>query len=211
VAVLGEQVHVVVEVEDERGLRPEGHVRDAQLPGQRGRPHEEGVDDEARGGRVHDDAAAEEVLDVGREHVQDALHELVVVQRPVEAQREAVAHQLVPHVQLLRRRRSPARARAGEDVAAGADLVVHGLRVDEGDREPALGQPQRQVHRRDHVALQRVRHHHGVRPAAGAVRCHGLFLTHIRRAFSFSLSSVWWLSSVKKICKLRQRDRRADI
>ena len=46
VAVVGEQVNVVVEVEDERGLSPEGHVRDAELPGQRRRPHEEGFSKE---------------------------------------------------------------------------------------------------------------------------------------------------------------------
>jgi len=41
---------------------------------------------------------------------------------------------------------------------------VHGLRADEGDGEPSRRQPQRQVHHGDDVALQRVRHHHRVRP-----------------------------------------------
>lgn len=186
--MLGEQVHVVVQGEDERGLRPEGHVRHAELPGQRRRPHEEGVGDEARGGRVDDDAA-QQLLDVRGEHVQHALHELIVVQRPVEAQGEAVAHQLIPQVHPRRRRGRP--AHAGEDVAVvpaavaeGARrLVVHGLRVDEGDGEAPRCKSQREVHRRDDVALQWVRDHHGVRlgvAAGGAVRRHGL-LPHLSR------------------------------
>lgn len=117
------------------------------------------------------------------EHVEDALHVLVVVPRPVEPQREPVAHQLVPDHR--------AAARAGEDVVAAAamaaaargDLAVHRLGVDEGDGEATGGEPERQVHRRDHVALQRVRDHHRVRPlaAAVAVRCHGVLrlLPHI--------------------------------
>jgi hypothetical protein len=178
---------VVVEAEDDRRLRPERDVRHAELPGERRRPHEEGVGDEARGGGgvpVADDAA-QQLVDVRGEHVEDALHVLVVVPRPVEPQREPVAHQLVPDHR--------AAARAGEDVVAAADamaatargdLAVHGLGVDEGDGEPPRRQPERQVHRRDHVALQRVRDHHRVRPlaAAVAVRCHGvlrLLLPHI--------------------------------
>jgi hypothetical protein len=196
VPVLGEQVHVVVEVENERGLRPERHVRHAELPRQRGRPDEEGVDDEAGGRRVRDDAA-EQVLGVGGEHVQEALHELVVVPRTVEAQREAVAHQLVPHVQRQLVVRGRGRARRGENVGgagAGSDLVVHGLRVDEGDGETALREAKRQVHRRDDVALHRVRHHHGVRLLAVAARDgllrHGWRSLSRARVLSLSLFSL---------------------
>ena len=93
VAVLGEQVDVIVEVEDECRFGPERDVRDAEAPGQRGGPHE-GVGDQERGARVHDDAA-EQLLDVRGQRVEQRAHE---VQRPVEPHGEAVAHQLVRHV-----------------------------------------------------------------------------------------------------------------
>jgi hypothetical protein len=197
---------VVVEVEDEGGLRPERHVGHAELPRQRGRPDEEGVGDEAGGsGLGHD--AAEQVLGVGGEHVQEALHVLVVVQRPVEAQREAVAHQLVPHVQLRGRAHH-----AGEDVflaAAGAraDLAVDRLRVDEGHREAALREAQRQVHRRDDVALQRVRNHHGVRLSATVARAGGAVCCHdgLSRARVPSPSLCLYLCSLVCVRELSQR------
>lgn len=179
VTVLGEEVDVVVEVEDERRLGPEGDVGDPELLGERRRPDEEGVGDEERRRRVDDDAA-EQRLDVRAERVEQRPHEVVVVQRPVEPHGEAVAHHLVPHVHGGRHRLAAAApfrgggARRGEDVVAGRigdaerarRLLVDGLRADERDGEPPRRQPQRQVHRRVHVALQRVRHHHRVRLAA---------------------------------------------
>jgi hypothetical protein len=175
VSVLGEQVDVVVEVEDERRLGPERHIRDAEAPGQSGGPHEEGVGDEERGSGFDDDAA-EQLLDVRGQRVEQRAHEVVVVERPVEAHGEAVAHQRVRHVAQRQRRRRPlllrpsARGREGVvpvrvHAQRARRLVVHGLRANEGDGEAPRREPQRQVHHGDDVALQRVRHHHRVRLA----------------------------------------------
>ncbi|KQJ96882.1 hypothetical protein BRADI_3g27621v3 [Brachypodium distachyon] len=105
------------------------------------------------------------------------------MQRPVERHGEAVAHQLVPHVHLRRRRC----ARAGEDVVASrVDAerarcpVMHGLRIDERHDEAPRRELQREVHRWDDVALQRERHHNRVQLAAAARRCAGFLLCHHR-------------------------------
>ena len=190
VAVLGEQVDVIVEVEDERRFGPERDVRDAEVPGQRGGPHEEGVGDQERGARVHDDAA-EQLLDVRGQRV--------------EPHGEAVAHQLVRHVVAQQQPLlSCPRGREGVvpvrvDAQRGRRLVVHGLRADEGDGEPPRRETQRQVHHGDDVALQRVRHHHRVRLAAAMPRrlyYAGGPLRHFVRRPSVATrevgSALWW-------------------
>ena len=174
VAVLGEQVDVIVEVEDERRFGPERDVRDAEAPGQRGGPHEEGVGDQERVARVHDDAA-EQLLDVRGQRVEQCVHEVVVVQRPVEPHGEAVAHQLVRHVAEQQPLLLCPRGREGVvpvrvHAQRARRLGVHGLRADEGDGEPPRRETQRQVHHGDDVALQRVRHHHRVQLADAVPR-----------------------------------------
>ena len=71
---------------------------------------------------------------MGREDVDNAFEELVMVKRPVKLQREAVAHRGVTYVKVL------GAASFGEDIsgvtlASGGDLVVDGVSVDESDGE----------------------------------------------------------------------------
>ena len=71
---------------------------------------------------------------MGREDVENAFEELVMVKRPVKLQREAVAHRGVTYVKVS------GGSSSGEDIsgvtlASGGDVVVDGVGVDESDGE----------------------------------------------------------------------------
>lgn len=71
---------------------------------------------------------------MGREDVENAFEELVMVKRPVKLQREAVAHRGVTYVKVS------GAASFGEDIssvtlASRGDVVVDGVSVDESDGE----------------------------------------------------------------------------
>lgn len=71
---------------------------------------------------------------MGREDVEDAFEELVMVKRPVKPQRKAVAHGGISYVKVA------GASGGGEDVSgvavvSGGDVVVDGVGVDESDGE----------------------------------------------------------------------------
>lgn len=187
VAISDEEIHVIVEREDERGLGPEGYVGDPKLLGQGGRPHEEGVGDEAGEGSVGAQRQLPyELLDVGGEDVENCEHELVVVERAVEGNGEAIAHELVAYIEA-------GGAGVGEDVVAevgagaaggATGLVVDGFSIDEGDGEAPGGEFDGEVDGRDDVALERVGDEEGVRrlPVRGShCFCDGIALVFLLR------------------------------
>lgn len=86
--------------------------------------------------------------------MQKRRHKLVVVQRPVESNRQPVRHGSVPYVQS----RLPY---GGEQIISGggmatASLLVDGVGVDEGDGEATCGEVDGQMDGGDDVALERV-------------------------------------------------------
>lgn len=143
---------MIVETEDQSWLGPERDVNEIVLDGNLGGPDVEGVSDQASGRRVGVDNTSDEFVDVGGVNVENSLHELVVVEGTVEANRKAIADGGVTDVE--------ARVSGtGKDIFWGivrlglGDLVVNRLGVDEGDGEAIRGKLDGQVDEGDDMAL----------------------------------------------------------
>ena len=146
------QVHVIVETEDQSWLGPERDVNEIVLDGNLGGPDVEGVSDQASGRRVGVDNTSDEFVDVGGVNVENSLHELVVVEGTVEANRKAIADGGVTDVKTRV-------SGTGKDIFWGivrlglGDLVVNRLGVDERDGEAIRGKLDGQVDEGDDMAL----------------------------------------------------------
>lgn len=143
---------MIVETEDQSWLGPERDVNEIVLDGNLGGPDVEGVSDQASGRRVGVDNTSDEFVDVGGVNVENSLHELVVVEGTVEANRKAIADGGVTDVE--------ARVSGtGKDIFWGivrlglGDLVVNRLGVDERDGEAIRGKLDGQVDEGDDMAL----------------------------------------------------------
>ncbi|POO01714.1 hypothetical protein TorRG33x02_024910 [Trema orientale] len=159
------EVQVIVKREDKSWLSPKRHIKKAVFLGYHRLPSEESVGHQARYRRIgRYDQTSDEFVHVSRKNMQVTLQVLFHVQVPVEAQRKTVTNRFVSDVE-------PGVAGRSEDInvvvvsgadAAGGDLVVDDLSVDEGDGEALGCQLDRQVYGRDDVALERDGENDGV-------------------------------------------------
>lgn len=96
-----EQVDVVVERQDEGRFGPEGNIDEVVLVGDDGSPGEESVGDHTSEGGIliGTDQIPDKLIHVGREDMENALLELVVIKRAVKPQGEAVGEGGVADVQ----------------------------------------------------------------------------------------------------------------
>lgn len=115
-AVFPEEIQVIIQGQNERRFRPERDAHQIVLPRDIRRPHVERIGDQARHRRVRPGQIPHQLVDVRREHVDQPLHELVVVYRAVEAEGEAVGDGRVADVEAGAPRR---REYVGGAVGAG--------------------------------------------------------------------------------------------
>ena len=100
--------------------------------------------------------------------MQQGRHELVMVERPVEIDGQAIRNHVVANVE------AGSFAGFGEEVLAGFRLVlggvvVDGVSVDESDGEASFGMLDCQVDGRDHVALKWIWDEDGMRLLMDAI------------------------------------------
>lgn len=178
-AVLAKKIQVVIQRKNQGRFSPQRNIEQVKLLRNLRRPHEERVRNQtrhrslsSRRRRLHDSLHL--LFHVGRKHVQQRPHELVVVQGPVEPNGEAVGDGAVVDVEA-------GLPYAGEDIAVHVGgvgvggLVVDGVGVDERNGEATGGQVGGQVDGGDDVALERVRNENGVGPLALPVGFWGHF------------------------------------
>lgn len=124
---------MIIESKNQCRLRPIRHVLQTKLLRHLRRPNIERIRDQAtrRRRRPRPHYLRHRSLRVGREHVQKGGHELVVVERPVELHRQAIAQGGVADVEARV-------ADGGKDVGGRGgcgDLAVDEVGVDECDGE----------------------------------------------------------------------------
>lgn len=131
-----EEIHVVIEIEDQGRFGPKRDINEVVLLANHRQPNVKSVGNQASHRRIIITAGdlGDEIIDMGRKDVENAFEELVMVKRPVKTQRKAVAHGDVTYVELA------GAAGSGEDVSCvtvvcGGDVVVDGFGVNESDGE----------------------------------------------------------------------------
>ena len=126
------EMQMIIEIEDQGRFGPKRDINKVVFLANHRWPNVKRVVDQASHRRIITPAGdfGDEIVNVGREDVENAFEELVMVKRPVKLQREAVAHCGVTYVKVS------VAANFGENIsgvtlASGGDVVVDAVSVDE--------------------------------------------------------------------------------
>lgn len=83
-AIFVEEIEVVIKRQNQSRLCPKRHANQIMFPGNRRRPHIKRVGYQARHRRIGPGQARDQLVDVSRENMNEALHKLVMIQGAVE-------------------------------------------------------------------------------------------------------------------------------